>query len=298
MAIPESQLDIWSKQGSVTQSAATYQTIRNALNDSGSPYYSRSFTIFLQGSYGNDTNVYRESDVDVVIRLNDTFYYEDGELGEGQKAAFAKASTAASYGYYEFKADVTSWLKVKFGDDAKIGTKAITIVGNGSRRNADVIVCSKFRRYRSDSTGADDKYHEGICFFRSDGARISNFPKQHSDNCTAKHQATNSWFKPTVRIYKNMRNRMVDAGALAAGVAPSYFLEGMLWNVPTSTFGRTYEDSVVDAYNWITRQDTSTLACANDLFWLVREGGQNCWSPANFDTYIAAFKKYWNEWGR
>jgi tRNA nucleotidyltransferase (CCA-adding enzyme) len=88
MAIPESQLDIWSHLGSVTQSASTYETIRNVLNDSQSPYYQRSFTIFLQGSYGNDTNVFRDSDVDIVIRLNDTYYYDNSALGEGQKTKF------------------------------------------------------------------------------------------------------------------------------------------------------------------------------------------------------------------
>ena len=31
MAIPEAQLDTWSKQGSVTQSQATYATVRNCL---------------------------------------------------------------------------------------------------------------------------------------------------------------------------------------------------------------------------------------------------------------------------
>jgi hypothetical protein len=32
--------------------------------------------LFLQGSYGNDTNIYAESDVDVVMRT-DSIYYSD-----------------------------------------------------------------------------------------------------------------------------------------------------------------------------------------------------------------------------
>jgi len=38
MAIPESQLDTWSHQGSVTQSSTTYNTIKNVLDAVGSPY--------------------------------------------------------------------------------------------------------------------------------------------------------------------------------------------------------------------------------------------------------------------
>ena len=41
---------------------------------------------------------------------------------------------------------------------------------------------------------------------------------------TAKHQVTNKSLKPTVRIYKNMRNRMVEKGIIKSGAAPSYFM--------------------------------------------------------------------------
>ena len=51
-------------------------TLRNfgLKNDSTSPYYPKDFKIFLQGSYKNDTNVYGDSDVDVVIRLDEIYY--------------------------------------------------------------------------------------------------------------------------------------------------------------------------------------------------------------------------------
>lgn len=75
MGIPESQLDTWSHQGSITQSSTTYATIKNALEAGGSTYASKSYKVFLQGSYGNDTNIYSESDVDVVIQLDSTFYH-------------------------------------------------------------------------------------------------------------------------------------------------------------------------------------------------------------------------------
>lgn len=295
MAIPESQLDTWSHQGSVTQSASTYETIRTVLNDNTSPYYSKDFSIFLQGSYGNDTNVFRDSDVDVVIRLNQTYYADTKQLNEAAKANYDKAFSRATYAYPEFKADVLAWLTKKYGSDVKAGKKAIFIKANGSRRNADVLVCTNHRRYREGSNGVDDQYDEGIAFW-SDGVEINNFPKQHSENCTSKHQATNQWFKPLVRVYKNMRNRMVDGGYVAEGVAPSYFIEGMLWNAPNGKFGKSYQDSFVDTFNWILEADKTQLACANDLHWLVRDNTNVCWSSADFDAYLAAVKTYWAEW--
>jgi len=295
MAIPESQLETWSHQGSVTQSAQTYDLIQRVLNDSTSPYYPKDFSIFLQGSYGNDTNVYRDSDVDVVIRLNQTYYADTNWLTPDAKINYGRAFSLATYGYADFKADVIAWLQKKFGADVKHGKKAIFIKGSGNRRDADVLVCAEHRRYRAASTGVDTQYDEGIIFWTSDGIEIVNFPKQHSENCTTKHQNTNQRFKRIVRVYKNMRNRMIDDNYIADGIAPSYFLEGMLWNVPAEKFVPSYEDSFVNTFNWLLSTDTTKLRCANDLYLLVHDNSNVCWSTANFLAYFAATKKYWNE---
>ena len=90
MAIPELQLETWSHQGSVTQSAQTYDLIQRVLNDSTSPYHPKDFKIFLQRSYGNDTNVYRDSDVDVVIRLNQTYYADTNWLTPDAKINYER----------------------------------------------------------------------------------------------------------------------------------------------------------------------------------------------------------------
>jgi hypothetical protein len=51
MAIPEAQLETWSKQGSVTQSKATYGTVKAALETVDAPYAAKDYSVFLQGSY-------------------------------------------------------------------------------------------------------------------------------------------------------------------------------------------------------------------------------------------------------
>lgn len=297
MAIPESQLKTWSAQGSITQSAATYDTIRTVLNDSSSPYFLKNFSIFLQGSYGNNTNVWKDSDVDIIIRLNQTFYSDLSQLEQGAKSSFDTVYTDVQYGFHEFRTEVIDWLTEHFGSDVKPGKKAILVKGNNGRRDSDVLVCAKLRRYRKGSVGTDNQYDEGICFFLPDKTRVINFPVQHRDNCTTKHQDSNEWFKKMVRVYKNMRNRMVEDGYLAEGVASSYFIEGMLWNVPNDRFGTSFEDSFVNCFNWVNASDKTQLACANDLHWLIRDVGGNSWNPADFYAYIAAVRKYWNEWG-
>lgn len=297
MAIPESQLETWSHQGSVTQSGQTYNMIQKVLNDPTSPYHSKEFSIFLQGSYGNDTNVYRESDVDIVIRLNQTYYADTNSLAPEAKANYDWAFSRATYQFADFRADVISWLQKKFGADVRPDKKAIFIKGSGNRRDADVLVCAQHRRYRTASSGVDAQFDEGIIFWTSDGTEIVNFPKQHSENCTTKHQNTNKRFKSMVRVYKNMRNRMIDDNYIANGVAPSYFIEGMLWNVSEDNFVQSYEDSFVNTFNWILNADATKLSCANDLYWLVRDNSRVCWSKASFSAYLDSAIKYWNDWG-
>jgi len=295
MPIPESQLDIWSHQGSVTQSSSTYATVKRALESSKAGYASQAFEIFLQGSYGNDTNIFSESDVDIVIRLDSVFHHALGDLPPEQNAAFKKAHSDATYTYAEFKAHVVSALEMSFGRAVSGGDKAIKIAANGSRRNADVLVATQFRRYRKFWTITDQEYEFGICFFTATGVRIANYPRQHSTNCTTKHQATNRWFKPVVRILKNLRGKLVDNGSISKDVAPSYFLEGLLYNVPKEKFGGTYSATLVAGLNWIFAADRSKFICANEQHDLLGDAPVN-WPAPNCDRFLDEARKLWNEW--
>ena len=293
MAIPEAQLETWSHQGSVRQSHDTYATVKKTLEDSGSPYYLKSFESFLQGSYGNDTNVYR--DVDVVMRLDSTWYHDADLLPDDQYEAFKRAYPDSAYSLSQFKAQVAAWLSQNF-NSVKVGSKAIFIPGSGSRRDCDVLVCARFKYYYSFNSLDNQSKAEGICFFLKDGTRIVNFPKQHSDNCTAKHKATSQWFKPTVRIYKNMRNYLLESNRLRHGTAPSYFIEGMLWNISADKFGTSYVDTFVATLNYLFGADRTTFKCANGIHPLLHENSHLSWSPANCQAYLDALSKLWNNW--
>jgi hypothetical protein len=296
MAIPESQLDTWSKQGSVTQSQATYATVRGVLERSDAPYSAKDVSIFLQGSYGNDTNIYADSDVDIVIRLDATFYKDLSDLSDAEKVAYKGAFSDASYSYNQFRTDVIQHLRTHYGSAVQPGKKAIFIQGNESRRDADVLAAAQYRKYRRFQSLSDQRYVEGIVFWTTDGAEIINYPKQHSANCTTKHQETKSWFKPTVRILKNMRNAMIAKGYIKDGLAPSYFLEGMLYNVPNDKFGTSYQDTVVDAINWLLGCDRTKLVCANEMYYLLHPTSPVTWRAESLDSYLTAVKKFWDEW--
>ena len=295
MAIPESQLETWSHQGSITQSSDTCGTIRRSLEATDTKYYYRDYEIFLQGSYGNDTNIYAESDVDIVIRLKDIYYHDISELSEQQQAIFNANWVPGTYVYSDYKADVIAALRNSFGaTDVAAGKKSIKIKANGNRRNADVVVATDFRHYYPTVYGIE--YHPGICFFASDGTRITNYPKQHSANCTRKHQDSKMWFKPMVRILKNMRSRLVDYGAIAAGSAPSYFLEGLLYNVPNEKFGKAYEETFCASVNWLLASKSDDFVCPSERHYLVRENAPACWPRSGYDGFLNEAVKMWKNW--
>lgn len=297
MAIPEAQLDSWSKIGSQTQSAATYQNIKTVLDSPKSPYSQRECLSFLQGSYGNDTNIIGfDSDVDVVLRSNATYYYEDTELDALAKQRFTQSFAPATYDYSTFKAEVFAWLRTNFGSDVSFGKKALGIKGNGTRRDADVLPCFQYRKYLSFTNSYTESFIEGICFFLPDGTKIINYPKKHSENSTSMHQNTLQYYKPMVRILKNMRNKLVADNMLKDGIAPSYFIEGLLYNAPNNLFGNGFGNTFVATINWLDKGDREKYVCVNEQYYLLHPTSTVTWRAENCETFIRAVCNLWNEW--
>ena len=184
MTISESQLETWSHQGPTSQFTSTYQTLKNILHSNSAPYAGRSFETFLQGSYANDTNIYADSDVDIVMKTDEVYYSDTSNLTEEDKKSFDQGWVRATYTLDDFKNEVVTWLRSQYGSAVHVGPKAITIAGSGSRRDADVILCAEFRRYQQFKGSANQSYHSGICFFLPDNTRIKTF--QSSTRPTAR----------------------------------------------------------------------------------------------------------------
>ena len=264
--------------------------MRGHLLDKDAPYPVANVKVFLQGSYGNATNIYADSDVDIVLKHTGAVFNDISHLPADQQARFSSESGGvATYGYTDFKADAEAYIK-RLYNGVQVGKKAVHVPGNNGRRDADILICQELRRYTS-YTPANVHYYDGVRFF-SGNTSIDNFPTIHTDNCAAKNQVTGSSFKRMVRIFKNMRNTMIEKNLLAEGVAPSYFIEGMLSNVPNGIFAGSYEAMWVTCYNWIGRADETQLTTASDLHWLIRENAE-CWPSANFKTFMAVLKTFW-----
>ena len=93
-----------------------------------------------------------------------------------------------------------------------------------------------------------------------------------------------------------MRNRLVDSEILRDGDAPSYFIEGMLWNVPNDKFGKSHADSFVDTFNYLNTSDRSKFKCANGIHPLLADASHVSWNPKNCQAYLDSLRQLWDEW--
>ncbi|HXG27940.1 MAG TPA: nucleotidyltransferase [Nevskiales bacterium] len=293
MAIPESQLETWSHQGAVTSASAIYQRIRDALQ-ADATLSVRNFDVFLQGSYRNSTNIRGDSDVDVVVRLNETYMPDYSLLDAYTKGIVEGHSSPATYTLADFRRDVSSTIRRAFPNhNITEGGKSIKIPRTTNNIPADVVPCLEYRLYYKTQSGAVD-YASGI--WLRDVQRnheVTSFPTQSYENGVAKHGRTSNWYKPTVRIFKNARGWMEDNGLIGSGAASSHAIECLLYNVPDQQFGSSHSDTFVNVVNWLSSADLTNFVCQNGIQRLFSDGR---WTEANARAFIAGLIQMWNQW--
>lgn len=134
----------------------------------------------VQGSYANNTNIKRYSDVDVSVVDSPTI-----------------PLSLENY-FMNFKADIYKALYRKFGSDAKRKNRSIRAEGNTYRKSIDVVP----------ALSLSGNIENGIQFITDDGNKIINYPLKQIRNENLKNKETNYKFKRYVRIFKNIRMNM------------------------------------------------------------------------------------------
>ena len=284
----ESAFREWSKPASDSEEERYERTERMVRAALGSleAFRGRSYSVFTQGSYRNNTNVRLESDVDIVVRSNDVLFSDRDALPVGTTDADLGLGPAP-YGYPAFKDDVQTALVESFGADAVIrGNKAIRVRASTARVNADVVAAFEHRRYRRDRS-----YIAGIEFRSDAGEQVVNWPDQHYASGVSKNRATSRRFKATVRILKRLKNRMADEGIEAATPIPSFLIECLVWNVPTARFG--WPTYTADVRSILANTHNATLtdeACSewlevSELKYLFR--GTKPWTRQQAHSFLS-----------
>lgn len=287
MNFTEQQLITWSKPVSTSED----QKCQNAISQITAALkakFGSKISIFLQGSYRNNTNVRLNSDVDIVMRYDDAFYPDLQRLSEADKATYNAQRTPAGYDFDELKADTQAALKAVFTTDVERKNKCIQVNGNTYRVTADVIPCFVLRRFKTLHTIEA----EGIKFYSDNGSEIISFPNQHYSNGTTKTEQTFRLYKRMVRILKVMNYRLIDNGTISDKLVSSFFIECLVYNVPNGNFisgnyTQTLRNVIVKIYE--DMKSNADYTEVNQLLWLfsnknprTRQNAldfmQNCWN--------------------
>jgi len=278
----EAQFREWAKPPGKTEqdrcdNAAS--AIRNAIKASDK-LRTRGVSIFAQGSYRNNTNVRKDSDVDIGILCTYTFFHDP--LPEGWTQERLEFSDA-TYQYDQYKNEVEEALVNHFGrSSVKRGNKAFDVHETSYHVEADVAAFFEHRRYQADGT-----YLEGV-ELRTDkeNRRVINWPEQHYKNGVSKNKATDTRFKSIVRVLKALSNEMTGQGVVDADV-PGFLIECLVWNVLNSNFqNSTYRADVQSALaflfnNTLSHEDCKEWGEVSNLIHLFHSDQKWTWQHAH-----------------
>lgn len=266
----ENQFKEWAKppgKAETDRCDNARSSIQNAMAASAD-LKERGVIAFAQGSYRNNTNVKKDSDVDVGILCTSTLLnsYPDGmsreDFGLGP----------SDYSYNQYKNEVEEALVKHFDRSAVTrGNKAFNIRENSYHVEADVAAFFEHRRYHKDRS-----YIQGVALLTDDdNTRIINWPEQHYEEGCGKNNATGRRFKSVVRILKSLSHEMVDAG-VSNGDLPGFLIECLVFNVPNAYFEKdSYLDIVRDVLGYIFLNTKEEQLCkkwveVSQLKWLFR----------------------------
>lgn len=254
--IPDTEVKRYSRPPSPATVGAVSDFQNNIRDALGS-----DFETFLQGSYKNDTSVRDLNDVDVVA---------------------LRKHTVSSVFSAEHYSNVISWDDIfgavsralensaRFNGKTSRGDKCIVV---NSTWKADVVPAVRITAYDQDPIA--------IYSFKEAKER-QNFPRLHYDNGVKKHQETNSVFKPVVRMFK----RWAANHWPEEDVAPSFYVECLIYNVPSERFADDLAVSFfsVGYYIETTFSHLSVIrSVAEDKDILTA----NEWDPLKFERFQA-----------
>ncbi|MCJ7570794.1 MAG: nucleotidyltransferase, partial [Candidatus Thermoplasmatota archaeon] len=263
----------------------------------------KNFDVYLQGSYINSTNIRGDSDVDLVVQLNDTFRGDVSLLTEPEKTVYSSSFSDANYTWETFRSDVLQTLRNYYGIPAITeGNKSLKIIGSSGRLSADVVVCIQYRKFQRFPSINGQQYTEGIAFkTQRDSRWIINFPKSHLSNGEKKNNSfnTSGKYKPTIRFFKNARSYLVNNCVIKQDLAPSYFIESLLYNVPNNHFENNYQNTFFNSMKWLINsfknEEYKKLICQNEQLPLFGESTEQ-WSITNAIEFMRKLLDLWETW--
>lgn len=294
MPIPEDRLKAWAAQGPAAAAQSTCAALRDALvTDIRSLIYAQKTDFYPCGSYHDGTNTGGEGPADAAVVLTSA-WSQDLAMGGASVDELRRLQDA----FQNFRLDVLGTLRAKYGlASVEDRPEGLFVEGAAGRVPMNLLVGIQHRLFLNFASASGKQYREGLCFWDPDGRQVVRFPKLHHENGEAKdgEAGTKGWFKPLVRLFKGLRGHLVEREILDPALAPSYFLECLVYNVPNQHFGWSLADSLAGALKWLSTSPLAGLKAQNGIDPLFGSGpGQ--WSDKHARLFLATVVRAWNSW--
>lgn len=303
MAIPERQLETWTNRGAADSATRAYRSIKNALNNPryGLEEFNHTYDTHLQGSYLNHTNIYGDSDVDVVVKLTMPFQEDLTGLSSTEVDRFWDSYVDIDYDFWEFHSTVSTALSRYYGSaNIEHGDKAIKVKATDDTPlsiDADVVACAEYRRYHSFSVDSEN-YTSGM-FLRtqSTGRPIVNYSKEHFRNGAVKNDVTNGNYKPSIRMFKHVRNQLEELRLINDNTASSYFVENLLYNVPSRWFKTSdLQERYEQILEYLEGTSLKGFEEQCQMYPLFDDTDPDRWNIKDAHLFIDGLRTIWEEW--
>jgi hypothetical protein len=249
-----------------------------------------SYKIYPKGSYHNNTNVRRDSDVDIVVEMQECFYYDYASsvpTPRSKPGPYSGGWTPASW-----RAEVVKSLEAKFpGEVDSSGNIAINIKAKvGSRPSIDVVPSYQYRWYYDENLA---RYKTGSTVWTKAMGRVVNWPHQQYDNGVAKNNASGGRYKYFARALKNAENTLTANGIIKA--LPSYFMECLIYNVDnqslqTGDLEQGFKVTLQFLYDRLNSEPGSRMLEPNDIKYLFHSSQK--WTIAEAKQLVEEAWKY------
>jgi len=282
MSIPDSILSSWSHHYSGTAPKQAHVSIRDALAKYRDWVEKPQYDIFLQGSYKNDTNLRRDSDVDVVVRLAVELQPRVAKLS-GTRIEQDKDHILAYKEWKAFRRLMLEALRAIYDFGAITpGRKSLKLAKGMIPASADVVVTIR--------------YGNGLAFYLPDERRwVISYPQQHYKRGHKKEKATNNRYKRTVRMFKCARNHLVENEVIRSKTASSYFIECLLYNVPDNLFKADFRQTYSGIVTYLKSANLKQFNSQNGVLQLFGKS-KDLWNVGDAQKFVLALERMWKNW--
>lgn len=307
MAIPEEELFYLSQKAGKPYFEAELKFYTDAIKeglDNITQEYNIEFNkddvkIYVQGSYKNNTMTDDFSKLEIVVEFPQNIFgnilkqpilktkrilFEDSIV----KKRIIKFKPIVPLNILK-KVIMETVLNISKNNGIFNNSKSISIPATKKHK----ISCEILPCYTLNNT----ENHSVIIYDSLINKYVAAFPVLHCQNLRLKDEKTNGNFLNIVRIFRNIRDIMIENEIINEGFAPSYFIECLLYNIPNSLLTGTLERSMLKTLNYLKNCNLNRFVCAHEQFQMFGNNSDT-WTTLKARSFIEVLIDIWQDFDK